>query len=188
VDAFRAWLEVLALAASPLIAVQVSAWLQRDREKRNRKVWVLSTLLATRHSTFADDRLRAINLVEFYFHDDANVRHVFREYMTMLGNEGLNNPQGFAERDRKLYELINEMARSLGFEKTISALDYQRSYVPKFLVQVAEQNKKTQALIEQGIAFFTKAQAAFGQGGSQSPDSGAASHSEAIPKMTDQGP
>lgn len=164
-ERFRPWLELIALAFSPLIAVQVSAWIQRATEKRNRKLWVLSTLLATRHSIFADERLRAINSVEFYFHDDPQVRHLFREYMTMLGNEGLDNPQGYAERDRKLFELINEMAQSLGFGKTFTALDYQRGYAPRYLVQGIEQSKKVQDLFESMLGFFNKVQAGMDQAG-----------------------
>lgn len=156
-DAIRPWLELLALAFSPLIAVQVSERLRKRQERRNQKLWVLWTLVSTRHSMFADDRLRAINSVEFYFHDSSSVRKLFQEYMTMLGNEGLSNPQGFVERDRKLTELVDEMARTLGYGKTFSSLDFQRGYVPRYTSQVAEQQLKQQQLTEAMLGFFSKA-------------------------------
>ena len=169
IENLRAWLELLALAFSPLIAVQVSERLRKRQERRNQKLWVLWTLVSTRHSQFADDRLRAINSVEFYYHDSPSVRKLFQEYMTMLGNEGLNNTQGFAERDRKLTELVDEMARTLGYGKTFSSLDFQRGYVPKYLGQVMEQQQKQQQLNEAMLAFFTKAQGVIPNWGGKQP-------------------
>jgi hypothetical protein len=37
------WTNVLALLLSPLIAVQVTVWLQKRREERQRKLWVFKT-------------------------------------------------------------------------------------------------------------------------------------------------
>ena len=159
-DAVRPWLELLALAFSPLIAVQVSEQLRRRQEGRNQKLWVLWTLVSTRHSLFADDRLRAINSVEFYYHDAPNVRRTFQDYISLLGNEGMNNPQGFAERDRKLTELVDEMALALGYGQTFRSLDFQRGYVPKHVAQEMEQQQKQQQLTDAMLAFYSRAEKA----------------------------
>jgi hypothetical protein len=44
IDHHTAWLEILAIASSPLIALQISEHFQRGRENNQRKLWVLQTL------------------------------------------------------------------------------------------------------------------------------------------------
>lgn len=92
-------LEIITLAAillSPAIALGVSLWAQHSKERRDAKRWVLTTLLSTRHSQITDESVRALNLIDAVFYNSPTVRTLWREYFEMLGNEGLNNPQGWS--------------------------------------------------------------------------------------------
>ena len=48
----------------------------------------------------------------------------------MLGNEGLNNELGWAQRQKKNLEMIAEMAKHLGYRDAITHLDVDRVYYP----------------------------------------------------------
>lgn len=125
---------VVALALSPLIAVLVTLWYQQRRERRNSQVWVFNSLIGNRHTPLNHDAIRALNLIDVVFHDNAKVRQLWREYLDMLGNQGLANPQGFQQRQTKNLEMITEMAKALGYGRTITHLDIDRIYYPQGLV------------------------------------------------------
>lgn len=145
---FRSWLELAALALSPLIAVLVSIWIQNRQEKRRFKFGVLYALVANRYALFADERLKALNAIDLIFRDDLAVRKLYKEYLELLSNQGMENKQGYKTRDNKLSELIGAMARTLGYAGKFSEFDFQRAYVPKYFENVAKQNQKSAAAID----------------------------------------
>jgi hypothetical protein len=91
--------------------------------------------MATRHSPITDENVRALNMIDVLFHDKASVRRLWREYYDMLANEGLNHPDGWKQRQTKNLELLQEMAKVLGYGKAIGHLDVDRVYYPQGLVQ-----------------------------------------------------
>lgn len=121
---------ILALLLSPVIAVLITVYLQNRREKRNQKVWIFNTLIATRHSPIVEENVRALNMIDVVFHDCPKVRQLWREYFDMLGNQGLNNQLGWAQRQKKNLEMITEMAKVLGYGEAITHLDVDRVYYP----------------------------------------------------------
>src|SRR5688572_7888947 len=123
-------LTLVAIAISPVIAVLVTVRLQDRKERRGQKLWILSTLIGTRHNPVSDETVRALNLIDVVFHKDAKVRHLWHEYLDMLSNEGLNNPTGWAQRQKKNLEMITQMAKNLGYKHTITHLDVDRVYYP----------------------------------------------------------
>ena len=135
-------LTLLAILLSPAIAVGVTLWYQRRKEKRDARRWILTTLLSTRHSPINDESVRALNLIDVVFHDAPSVRKLWREYYEMLGNEGLNNLMGWGQRQRKNLELITEMAKVLGYGKEITHLDVDRVYSPQGLEDQARRTRE----------------------------------------------
>ena len=61
-------LGLLAVLLSPLIALQVSDRLQQSRERRQRKVHVFRTLMATRAAALAPDHVQALNVIDVEFY------------------------------------------------------------------------------------------------------------------------
>src|SRR5688572_26872426 len=63
------WFSVVSVMISPLIAVQVTVWLQRNREKRERQLSVFKTLMRTRASGMAPEHVQALNMIDVEFYD-----------------------------------------------------------------------------------------------------------------------
>lgn len=124
------WINVVAVAVSPLIAVLVSIWIQKRMERRQIKLNILGSLVGGRHDPVAIENVRALNLIDLVFYDQSKVRSLWREYYDMLCNEGLNNQIGWDQRNKKRTELITEMAARLGYRREISHLDMDRVYIP----------------------------------------------------------
>lgn len=128
------WVNLLAIALSPIVAVVVSMWIQERRERRQHKLHILATLIGGRHDPLTIENVRALNMIDFVFHDRASVRRLWREYLEMLCNEGLNNEVGWEQLSQKRNELITALASALGYGKAISHLDVDRVYIPKGVV------------------------------------------------------
>src|SRR6266566_6171649 len=156
-------LTLLAIAFSPVIAVLVTVYLQNRKEERAHKLNLLGTLIGTRHNPTGDDSIRALNLIDVVFHDASRVRELWHEYYGMLNNEGLNNPMGWTQRQKKFLEMITEMARVLGYGKAITHLDVDRIYYP---VALSEQTRKNAALMDGFLKLFEK----LGAGAPKPPD------------------
>lgn len=137
---------IVAVIFSPIVAVLVTLWYQHRKERRDSKRWILTTLLATRHSPILDETVRALNLIDVVFHDSNRVRELWREYFDMLNNEGLNNPSGWSQRQKKNLEMITEMAHALGYGNEITHLDVDRVYYP---VGLGEQAKRGQEISDE---------------------------------------
>lgn len=132
------WVNVAAIVLSPLIAVLVSVFLQHRREQRNQKLWIFNTLVSTRHQPIVDENVRALNMIDVAYHDEAKVRTLWREYYAMLSNQGLNNQVGWQQRQTKNLEMITEMAKAVGYGNAISYLDVDRVYYPVGLGEASE--------------------------------------------------
>lgn len=144
-------LTLVAIGVSPVIAVLVSVWLQDRKERRAQKLMILGALIGTRHNPVSDETVRALNLIDVVFHDNAKIRQLWREYFDMLSNQGLENPAGWAQRQKKNLEMITEMAKALGYKKTITHLDVDRVYYP---VGLGEQARKNAAVLDGFLDFF----------------------------------
>lgn len=141
-------LEILAIALSPLIALQISANIERGRDEENRKaallrdeenrkLYALQTLLATRHSPFADDRIRTLNMVDVLFQNDDAVRKARHELMKSLSKPPALNPDGTMDKvlsdewNERQWDLVSSMAEVL--KVPITKDDFASGYAPKAL-------------------------------------------------------
>ncbi len=131
-----------AILLSPLIAVLVSIWLQRHHQKRDRQLYILTTLYANRHAPISEACVQALHAIDIAFSQHKRVRQLWREYYEMLGNVGLNNPTGFQQRHEKNRDLIHAMAKSLGYRGTITHSDMQRIYVPEGMGKAADRQQE----------------------------------------------
>ena len=85
-----------------------------------------------------DENVRALNMIDVVFHNSPRVRQLWHDYYDMLSNEGLNNPNGWAQRQSKNLEMITEMAKVVGYGRAITALDVNRVYYPTALGQQSQ--------------------------------------------------
>ncbi len=135
-------INILAILCSPLIAVLVTVYLQDRKEKRGQKLYILGSLMGTRHAQLTDENVRSLNMVDMVFFDKPRIRMLWHEYFDMLNNQGLNNEVGWAQWNKKRLELITEMGKSLGYEKAITHLDVDRVYVPLYFGKSFQRNEE----------------------------------------------
>jgi len=130
---------LIAILVSPAIAVGVSMarqnWYQNRQEELRRKKFIFASLMSTRHQGISDEIVRMLQLIDVEFHDKAEVRKLWKEYHGMLYNKGLDNQEGYDQRDKKRLELITEMAKVVGYGEEITPIDVDRVYRPLGLAE-----------------------------------------------------
>jgi len=131
---------ILAVVAAPLVAVHIQWRLQLRREKRDRKVWIFKTLMATRGTPIAVEHVQALNMIDVEFDGksgkDAAIREAWKVYL-----DHLNKPFDWAKADDVqkglqnektgdlLAELMQKMGEPLGYHFDVVYLK-KHVYVP----------------------------------------------------------
>ncbi len=59
---------VVSTLLGPVLAVQAQKWVERARAKADLRMWIFSTLLATRATKVAPEHVRALNMIELAFY------------------------------------------------------------------------------------------------------------------------
>lgn len=59
---------VIATFLGPVFAVRAQKWIERAREKRQRKVFVFDTLMAARTARLSPEHVRALNAIDLAFY------------------------------------------------------------------------------------------------------------------------
>lgn len=117
-------LMILSVLVGPIIAVQLTRYLDNKKEIRERKLQVFKTLMATRAYTISWDHVVALNRIDLEF--DRNNRkekaviEAWKEYLDLLGNKDISVEQWAVKRIDLLVELLHKMAQVLeyDFDKT----------------------------------------------------------------------
>lgn len=111
---------VIATALSPLIAVQVSRYLDERNEVRGRKLKVFKTLMATRAYSLAPAHVEALNTIDLEFsskrRQEKEVLDVWQQYLDHLGNTGVEAGAWNVRRDDLLVDMLHAMGRALGYD------------------------------------------------------------------------
>jgi hypothetical protein len=113
------WLIVLATLLSPLIAVQVSVYLQRRRDKEARKFQVFQALMASRAAVLAPRFVEALNMVDvaFYGRDRKSRATVeaCRLYIEHHNQSTASETWG-DKRSDLMVDMLQKMAVATGYE------------------------------------------------------------------------
>lgn len=118
------WLMVLAVLLSPIIAVQVTRYLDNKKEARERQLWIFKTLMATRASALSPHHVEALNRIDLEFKaqskKDKDVIEAWKAYLDLMGNDQMAADQWNLRRVDLLVELLQKMAIVLdySFDKT----------------------------------------------------------------------
>lgn len=122
------WLTLLAVLLSPLLAVQVTAFIERRRQSRERRLNIFRTLMGTRATGLSPDHVQALNMIdiEFYWkgkwkiysdHKAEEVLRAWRIYLDHLSDKKSFTEESWAEKRIDLFiELLHKMAVSLGYD------------------------------------------------------------------------
>lgn len=140
-------ISILAILLSPVIAVGVTLWSQRRKDRRDGKLWILNTLMQTRHhGPASDEKVRALNMIDVVFRKSPKVRGLWHEYFDMVNNAGMNNPLGHDQWNRRYLEMLAAMAKDVGYGQEITALDIDRVYSP---VGFGKFNERSEAISDE---------------------------------------
>ncbi len=127
------WLTIAATLLSPLIAVQVSVYLQHRREKRDQRLGVFRTLMATRAANLNPAHVEALNTIDVAFYgSDRKSKAVVEACKVYLEhhNSPTSSENWGSRRLELLVDLLQKMADSLGYE--FDKVSIQRtSYFPR---------------------------------------------------------
>ncbi len=111
---------ILATALSPIIAVQVTRYLDDRNEERGRKLRVFKTLMATRAYNVSPSHVEALNSIDLEFSTkrplEKSVLDVWQQYLDHLGNLKMDPEASNIRRVDLLVELLYAMGKSVGYD------------------------------------------------------------------------
>lgn len=148
-------LNLIAIIVIPIAAVIIGQHLQNRAEKRKDKMEIFKTLMISRNG-WTVESVRALNIIDIVFADDEKVRAAWRD---LYDKYSVDNPDNaHLEKIRQSqFKLIEAMAVSLGYKDKITWETIQNPYVPKGMVEAAE----NQRLFQQGQLEWAKAAGLF---------------------------
>lgn len=125
---------ILATLLSPLIAVQVSKYLDKRKESSERKHTVFRQLMATRASTLSPVHVEALNRIDLEFssrnESDKAVFNAWLQYRDHLGVQFNDFDAWNTKRFELLIEMLEIMGRNLGYDMNKTHIK-NTGYLPK---------------------------------------------------------
>jgi hypothetical protein len=113
-------LMIAATAVSPLIAVQVTRYLDDRNEERGRKLSVFKALMATRATTLAPQHVEALNRIDLEFSSkrpkERAVLDAWQQYLDHLSQTGMAAEVWAVRRLELLVDLLYVMGNLLGYD------------------------------------------------------------------------
>ena len=113
---------VLATAISPLIAVQVTRYLDDRNEERGRKLKVFKTLMATRAYSISPPHVEALNSIDLEFSaqhpKERAVLDIWQQYLDHQGNTGMEAGAWNVRRVDLLVDLLTQWGKCLATTST----------------------------------------------------------------------
>lgn len=147
------WINVLAIIASPIIAVWVGQKLQERAKLREDKMHIFKALMTARVYGWTIESVHSLNVIDIIFADDKSVRDAWKE---LFNRYSIQNPSDL-DRDataKSEYKLIETIAISLGYKDKITWETIQSPYIPKGLVNQMTKNSQTQDNFADAISMF----------------------------------
>ncbi len=114
------WLMILAVLLGPIISVQLTRFLDSKKERRERKMEIFKTLMATRAYAVSWDHVVALNRIDLEVNKDNKkekaVIEAWKAYRDLLGAKGMSSEQWNIKRVDLLVELLYSMAQVLDYD------------------------------------------------------------------------
>lgn len=111
---------ICATTLSPLIAVQVTRYLDDRNEEKGRKRHVFKTLMATRAYNISHRHVEALNSIDLEFSSkktlEKNVLDVWQQYLDHLGHTNMESEAWNIKRVDLLVDLLHAMGKAVGYD------------------------------------------------------------------------
>lgn len=146
------WLMIAAVLLGPIIAVQLTRYLDNKKEERERKLQVFKTLMATRSYAVSWDHVGALNRIDLEFDKDDKkekaVIEAWKAYLDLLRDGSISSEQWNIKRIDLFVEFLHKMAQVLDYDFDKTHIK-NSSYSPVAHENIEEEQKKLRAgLIE----------------------------------------
>ncbi len=110
---------IFAIVIGPVIAVQITEYLRRSKENRDRKIHIFRSLMGTRSSQLVPIHIEALNLVEMEFsqsnNQEKNVLDSWSLYVSHLRDHHYPEETWGARRHELQVDMLYEMSVALGY-------------------------------------------------------------------------
>lgn len=141
-ETIMAVLNLVAIVGIPILAVVIGQYLQNRAEKRKDKMQIFRTLMTSRIYGWTVDSVHALNLIDVVL-------------QKILLSEALGKPLDAyssseeselmkQKRQNLNYNLLEEMAKNLGYKDRITWETIQNPYVPKGMIDQWEAQARSQ--------------------------------------------
>ncbi len=111
---------VIAVISGPILAVRITRQMDLQKEVRDRKIAVFSTLMSTRATNLSPAHIEALNAIDIEFNglrpQERDVRHAWKAYLDHLGDKEYPVEQWGVKRVDLLVELLYKMGLCLGYD------------------------------------------------------------------------
>lgn len=133
----------------PILAVQAQKWVELVREKKQRKLAIFRTLMATRAANLSAAHVEALNSVPIEFYSDKRVMDEWETYFQHLNSGPVD--QGWMQSRVNLFiQLLVTIGRRLGYRFNVAQM--HRIYSPTGHGQI----EADQETIRRGVAGLFK--------------------------------
>ncbi|MCD9528132.1 DUF6680 family protein [Photobacterium carnosum] len=114
------WVMILAVFLGPIVAVQLTKYLDAKKDKRQRKLDIFKTLMTTRSYSTSWDHVMTLNRIDLEF-ERSNSREkavieAWKQYLDLLGDKTITGEQWGTKRIELLVELLYKMALVLDYD------------------------------------------------------------------------
>lgn len=114
------WLMILAVLLGPIIAVQLTRYIDSKKEQRNRRLSIFKVLMSTRGVSLAPAHVEALNRIDLEFDTkksgDREVISAWKAYLDLLGDKKIPPEQWGLRRIDLFVELLHKMAGVLDYQ------------------------------------------------------------------------
>ena len=121
---------ILAVVIGPIVAVQLTRYLDNKKEERERKLQVFKTLMETRAYNVSWQHVAALNRIDVEFYKNKKVITAWKEYLDQLNSPITDNNLWADKRLNLFVELLYIMAQSLNYDFDKTHIK-NSSYSPK---------------------------------------------------------
>ena len=143
------WIMVVAVLGGPLLAVLVSRYNDDRRDKQNRQMSILRSLIKTRQVRLDAEHVGALNLIELEFYSVKTIESAYSEYIAHLGKTipaDAGQEHFYRERQDLFVSLLRAVGTHLGYSFDKLDLD-RRSYSPLAWADEQDRARKNAALL-----------------------------------------
>lgn len=112
----------------PILAVQAQKWIEGFREKRDRRLKIFRTLMATRAMNLSGAHVEAINAVPIDFYGEKDVIDAWEEYFSHLTGSGTVDAVWRQKRIDLFINLLAAIGCKMGYKFNVAQMN--RIYFP----------------------------------------------------------